>query len=47
MREWLDIEIHGRVYPAFTAKWWVWALLGGVGGVAAFYGLLAALVILL
>lgn len=47
MREWLDIEIQGRVYPAFTAKWWCWALLGGFVCVVAFYGLLAALIILL
>jgi len=47
MREWLDFEIRGRVYPAFTVKWWGWALLGGVGGGAVFYGLLIGLAILL
>lgn len=47
MREWLDFEIRGRVYPAFTAKWWALAILGGVGGIAVFYGLLIGLTILL
>lgn len=47
MREWLTLEVRGRVYPAFTAKWWGWALLGEVSGVAVFYGLLIGLAILL
>lgn len=46
MREWLDFEIRGRVYPAFTAKWWGWALLGSAAGIAVFFALLAGLAIL-